>query len=172
MQHFLCQIGNLRRNGSREQQGLALFRQELDDALDIREKAHIEHAVGLVEHEKLCLVQLYDLLTHQIPQTARRGNENIHTAFDRLDLRHLRYAAEDDRRTARHVARVLAHVFVNLQRKLARRREDERTDGALLPSLFARRWMIGTANAQVLPVPVWAQPIRSRPSSTGGIACC
>ena len=131
MQHFLCQIGNLRRNGSREQQGLALFRQELDDALDIRKKAHIEHAVGLVEHEKLCLVQLYDLLAHQIPQTARRGNENIHTAFDRLDLRHLRYAAEDDRRTARHVARVLAHVFVNLQRKLARRREDERTDGAL-----------------------------------------
>ena len=55
----------------------------------------------------------------------------MHTAFDRLDLRHLRYAAEDDRRTARHVARVLAHVFVNLQRKLARRREDERTDGAL-----------------------------------------
>ena len=87
----------------------------------------------LVEHEKLCLVQLYDLLTHQIPQTARRGNENIHTAFDRLDLRHLRYAAEDDRRTARHVARVLAHVFVNLQRKLARRREDERTDGAFRP---------------------------------------
>ena len=40
-------------------------------------------------------------------------------------------AAEDDRRTARHVARVLAHVFVNLQRKLTRRREDERTDGAL-----------------------------------------
>ena len=131
MQHFLCQFGDLRRNGRREQQGLTLFRQELDDALDVREETHIEHAVGLVEHEKLYLVQLDDLLTHQIPQTARSGDKNVHTALDRLDLRHLRYAAEDDCCRARHVARILAHVFVNLQCKLTGRREDERTDGAL-----------------------------------------
>ena len=33
------------------------------------------------------------------------------------------------------------------------------------------RSMLGSMKAAVLPVPVWAMPIRSRPSSTGGIAC-
>ena len=32
------------------------------------------------------------------------------------------------------------------------------------------RSSMGSAKAAVLPVPVWAQPIRSRPDSTGGIA--
>ena len=36
--------------------------------------------------------------------------------------------------------------------------------------IFVRRWRIGSANAAVLPVPVWAQPTRSRPSNTGGMA--
>ena len=29
---------------------------------------------------------------------------------------------------------------------------------------------MGMAKAAVLPVPVWAQPMRSRPKSTGGMA--
>ena len=89
VQQLFGKLGDLRRNGRGEQQGLAFFRQELDDALDIREKAHVEHLVGLVEHEKLDLVQLYDLLTHQIPQTARCRDEDVHAALDGLDLRHL-----------------------------------------------------------------------------------
>ncbi len=31
--------------------------------------------------------------------------------------------------------------------------------------------IIGSTNAAVLPVPVWAQPSTSRPISTTGIAC-
>ena len=31
------------------------------------------------------------------------------------------------------------------------------------------RWSIGSANAAVLPVPVWAQPSTSRPASTSGM---
>ncbi len=38
-------------------------------------------------------------------------------------------------------------------------------------TLVLNRWSVGSANAAVLPVPVWAQPIRSRPAITGGIAC-
>ena len=34
----------------------------------------------------------------------------------------------------------------------------------------AMRWSIGSANAAVLPVPVAAWPIRSRPVSSAGIA--
>ena len=38
-------------------------------------------------------------------------------------------------------------------------------------TLVLRRWSVGSANAAVLPVPVWAQPIMSRPDITAGIAC-
>src|SRR6185436_13785017 len=34
------------------------------------------------------------------------------------------------------------------------------------------RWRMGSANAAVLPVPVWAQPSRSLPSRTCLIVCC
>ena len=41
------------------------------------------------------------------------------------------------------------------------------------PSGWAQsRCSIGRAKAAVFPVPVWAQPTRSRPASTGGIAFC
>lgn len=86
MQHFLCQIGNLRRNGSREQQGLALFRQELDDALDIREKAHIEHAVGLVEHDGLDVVEFDGAALHVVAQAAGRRDDDLRVLFERVDL--------------------------------------------------------------------------------------
>src|SRR2546426_619873 len=36
----------------------------------------------------------------------------------------------------------------------------------------ASRWRIGSMNAAVLPVPVWAEPIRSRPARASGIASC
>ena len=32
------------------------------------------------------------------------------------------------------------------------------------------RWRMGVAKAQVLPVPVWAQPSTSRPARAGGMA--
>ena len=35
---------------------------------------------------------------------------------------------------------------------------------------FSSSVSIGSTKAAVLPVPVWAQPIRSRPASTGGMA--
>ena len=33
-----------------------------------------------------------------------------------------------------------------------------------------RRWSSGSTKAAVLPVPVWAVPVRSRPVSTAGMA--
>ena len=129
-EHALRKVCDLIRDRRGEQQRLALGRELLYDALDVREKAHVEHAVGLVEDEGLDLVQFDDLLTHEVPQAARRRDQDVRAALDRLDLRHLRHTAEDDRRRHRHIARILADVLVDLERKLARRGEDERTDAA------------------------------------------
>ena len=50
---------DLRRERGREHQGLALGGHELDHALDVVDKAHVEHAVGLVEHEKFDAGQVH-----------------------------------------------------------------------------------------------------------------
>ena len=58
----------------REQQRLALGRRLAHNAADGGQKAHVEHAVGLVEHQDLNLVQVAGALLDQVDQTTRRGN--------------------------------------------------------------------------------------------------
>ena len=83
------------RHGGREQQGLALERRLVDDLQDVAGEAHVEHAVGFVEHEDLDLVEADLALLHEIEQAAGRGDENVDAIGKRLDLRHLADAAED-----------------------------------------------------------------------------
>jgi len=54
----------LKRGG--EQQRLALTRAQLDDPVDDRAKAHVEHPVGLGEHEQLDAVKRYVAPVDQI----------------------------------------------------------------------------------------------------------
>ena len=49
--HGAGQLGNLGRHGGGEEDGLPLLRHLFDYAQDVVGKAHIEHTVGLVEHE-------------------------------------------------------------------------------------------------------------------------
>ncbi|MNT29349.1 hypothetical protein D3C72_1650840 [compost metagenome] len=46
---------DFRRERGGEQQRLALRRQQVDDALQVRQEAHVEHAVGFVQHQHLHL---------------------------------------------------------------------------------------------------------------------
>ena len=115
-------------------------------------------------------------LVHQVQQAARRGDEHIDAVLQRPDLRHLADAAEDDRVPQAGEAAVGAEALADLRGQLARRGEDQRADRpAALRAAAGRRassrWSVGRANAAVLPVPVWAQPNRSRPARIGGIAC-
>ena len=99
-------------------------------------------------------------------------------------------AAVDRGGADRAVGAVGADALLDLERELAGRGEDEDADRrrgrrpaaavalprravARLPAgraLALRRWRIGSTNAAVLPVPVWAPASRSRPASTSGIA--
>ena len=53
LQHRVGELGDLPRHGGREEQRLPLGRQLADDAADVVDEAHVEHAVGFVEHEHL-----------------------------------------------------------------------------------------------------------------------
>jgi hypothetical protein len=58
LQHFSRQAGDLRRHRRREEQRLAFARDAAEDALDVGEKPHVEHAVGFVEDEMLDPIEL------------------------------------------------------------------------------------------------------------------
>jgi hypothetical protein len=53
-----CEIGDLTRHRGREEQRLALARQLGHDPADVMDEAHVEHAVGFVEHEDFNAIEL------------------------------------------------------------------------------------------------------------------
>ena len=66
--HRLGQGFHFGRHSGGEEQGLSSFREFSQDAFDVRDKAHVEHPVDLVENEYFDLVQVYVSLLHKIQQ--------------------------------------------------------------------------------------------------------
>jgi hypothetical protein len=62
------------------------------------------------------------------------------------------------------MARQVGDLIVYLNRQLASWRNDQG------PRLISKCWSVGSRKAAVLPVPVGAQAIKSRPSNAAGIA--
>ena len=106
-------------------------RQPGDDPLDVRQEAHVEHAVGLVEDEGVDLVEARLVLPHVVEEPARRGDEQFDAGPQRLLLRSHRRAAHDDADPQRRVVRQAQQHVVDLLGQLARRREDQRLGHAV-----------------------------------------
>src|SRR5207237_8789091 len=95
-------------------------------SLDIGAHAHIEHPIRLVQNEDLDLPEVDAFLLDVIQQSARCRDENLDAgAYDRqllLDVDAAEYAG----RTEPGVLAVFLDGFLDLDRKLARRGEDQR----------------------------------------------
>ena len=87
VQHFLRQRSDLRRHGRRKEQGLPSLGQFGENLANGDEEAEVEHVVGLVEHHGLRPFQAQVALSHVVEQAARRGDEHVETARQRLQLR-------------------------------------------------------------------------------------
>ena len=122
---------DLRRHGGREQQRLLFLGRFVDHPAHVVDEAHVEHAVGLVEHEDLEALETHMPLPDEVVEPSRRRHEDIHPVFERFHLRGLAHAAEDDGRSQTQILPVQLKVFVILQRQLARRREHQRPDRPL-----------------------------------------
>ncbi len=66
----------------REQQVLPLPGQEGQDALDVRQEAHVEHPVSLVEHEDFDAREVHVALALMIEQPPRCGDQNVDAASE------------------------------------------------------------------------------------------
>ena len=151
------QLADLVGEGGGEQQVLPRLRQQREDAADVVDEAHVEHAVGLVQDEDLDLAQVDGLLFDVVEQAAGRGDEDVDPAAQRVDLRLDADAAEHQRALQRKVLAVGAHVLFHLRRELAGRGDDEGAYG-----MPGGRMRCG--------VGLLCQPLQQRQRKTGGLA--
>ena len=107
-------------DGGAEQQGLTVLRRGADDFAHGRPETHVEHAVGLVEHEHFHAAQMSGSLVHKVHQTARRGDEHVDAAVERLDLRVVGNAADHGEDAMVRVLRDGAAHLADLLGELAR----------------------------------------------------
>ena len=125
VQDFGRQLGDVRGHRGREEERLPLCGQQRQDAADVVDEAHVQHAVGLVEHEEADFVQRDVTLPDEVQQPARGGDQQVHAALQRIDLRALVDASEDHAVADGEVARIVAAAFVDLDGQFARRRDDQ-----------------------------------------------
>ena len=109
----------------REQQRLALGRRLAHNTADSGQKAHVEHAIGLVEHQHLNLVKVASALLDQIDQTARRGDQDVTAVLECRGLRLVAHTAHDGHGNMAGDVGDLARDLVDLLGKLARGGDDE-----------------------------------------------
>jgi hypothetical protein len=115
----------LRGEGGGKHQRLALLRQLLQDALDRRQEAHVEHAVGFVEHQVAHTGQRHRVLLHQVHQAAGRGDQHINPARRRGDLRALADAAVDRGAAEPEFIAIALHAGQHLGGELTRRHQHQ-----------------------------------------------
>jgi hypothetical protein len=96
------------------------------DVADVVDEAHVEHAVGLVEHQHFHVGQHGLAVGHVVHQAAGRGDEQVQRAAKRLELRAIGHAADDSGHTqAGDVAAVGVCRLGHLHHQFARRREHQ-----------------------------------------------
>ena len=135
-----------------------------EDAANVGHKAHVEHPIGLVEHEGLDGPQVDELLAHQVDQPARSGDEDLDALAQGDRLGPLADAAIDHRMPLAGKTAVRPEALADLDGQFPGRGEHENADGAgerceargegRGRGVWARRCRMGSAKAAVLPVPV------------------
>ena len=132
---------DLGRESRREQQGDAFFGQVAQDALQIRQKADVQHAVGLVKHHVLDLVEHRVLGLDVIQQTTRRGDQHLDAFFELGRLRLHVHAAKHHGAAQVGVLGIQLDLLGHLVGQLACGQEHQRAHG--VPGRRGRGVLVG-----------------------------
>ena len=125
-QEFVGQFLDDRRHGRGEEQGLPLRGQLGADFLDIRDEAHVEHAVGFVDDQHRTAIEQNLAATEQVHQAARRRDQHVDALFQRLELIAHLHAADQQRHVELMIFAVFLEIFGHLRRQFAGRLQDQR----------------------------------------------
>ena len=110
----------------REQHGLAGGRQSRGDRLDLVDKAHVEHAIGLVQHQQADGRQVDAAALEVIGEPARGGDDDVDAFTQRAQLRAEGRATDQADGAQAFLPAAVAHGrLLDLQRELAGRGEDQ-----------------------------------------------
>ena len=93
------------------------------------DKAHVQHPVGLVQHENLQAVQIDKALVVEVHQPAGGGDQDVDAPFQGLHLGILAHSAEDDGGAEREVFPVGHEALLDLEGQLPGGGEDQGPDG-------------------------------------------
>ena len=89
--------------------------------VDVVGEAHVEHLVGLVEDHRADRAEMQRAAADVVERPARRGDDDVHAAIERLQLAVDRLAAVDRRDLHAEPAAVLEDGLADLHRQLAGR---------------------------------------------------
>ena len=117
---------DFRRHGGGEEQRLARERHQLADALDVGDEAHVEHAVGFVDHQQLDAGEQQASALGMIEQAAGRRDQHVDAAHQLGVLIAERHAADDQRDVELVVLAVFLELLDDLGGEFARRLQNER----------------------------------------------
>ena len=81
-----CQLADFIAESGTKQQALLVGWQQRQHFFHVMDKAHVEHAVGLIKHQNFYAREVKHALTLQIEQAPRCGYQNIYAFFQALDL--------------------------------------------------------------------------------------
>ena len=116
-------VHDLARDGRGEHAEVAAALELVENARHIVDKAHVEHAVGLVEHNGLDIVELDGAALHVVAQAAGGGDNDLRTLFERVDLlADGRAAVETHNAHARKIYAEVTQFVCDLHGKFARGR--------------------------------------------------
>ena len=125
VQEGVDQAADFRPHGGGEEQRLPRRRQHRDDPLDIGDEAHVQHAVGFVDHQQLGVGQQDGAAVEHVQQPARRRDQHVDAAVQHVLLVGHALAADDQGVGQLQVFAVLDKILGDLQREFAGRLQDQ-----------------------------------------------
>ncbi len=100
----------------------------------MRQEAHVEQPVGLVDYHDFNFVELDDAALDEIDEPSGTRDEHLRALANRVDLMTLGLAADNGGTADVSVARDQIELARSLRRKFARRHDHNRGD---MPRMFA-----------------------------------
>ena len=125
LQEHVGQAADLRGDGGAEEQRLPVGGQQRDDALHIGDEPHVEHAVGLVDHQHAGVGEQDGAAVEHVHQPAGRGDQHVHAAHQDFLLVGHAFAADHQGVGELQVLAIFDEVFRHLQRQFAGRLQDQ-----------------------------------------------